>query len=117
MYAVQKLYRQVTDLDLQYSSTVQDKIVLCQQLTVLLLFDFLLSSVLELLLNFTLSKTQVLGKKIGASIPNKAQRAKIQRIKIPNTKILGHYVLEKHIRLAGGGSVIGRNVTGSTLRY
>ena len=66
MYAVQNLCRQVTDLDLQYSSTVQDTIVLRQQLTVLLLFDFLLSSVLELLLNFTLSKTQVLGKKIGA---------------------------------------------------
>jgi hypothetical protein len=58
------------------------------------LFDFLLSSILELLLNFTLSKTQVLGKKIGASIPNKAQSAKIQRIEIPNTKILGHYLLE-----------------------
>jgi hypothetical protein len=58
MYAVQRMYRQVIDLDLQYSSTMQDEIVLCQQLSVLLLFDFLLkpSSVPELLLNFTLSK-------------------------------------------------------------
>ena len=103
----------MTDLDLQYSSTVQDKIVLCQQLPVLLLFDFLLQVYLSFCQD-SISKTQVLGKKIGAPVPNKAQRAKIQRIEIPVMRI-GDQLMRHIFRWRSRSNQIASSVKGLSM--